>query len=218
MNLFDYIIWVPHSLYVLALVPQIIKNYRISGTIGVSFWMVFCRFAGEMAYSQYTHLLGLPLVYRTLIPTYTFMLFVLLMQIAYYADTKVKRRSVLFLTAWVVFLSTCSLVLSKFYPVQVGNSLGWVAVILLATAQMPQVYKNWQRKTMHGFSLLYTVMMGLGSFIELCYVIYLQLPVQTLASCIRSLTFYSIYWFQFFTYRHTGPCVENEEDEEGDLF
>lgn len=218
MNLFDYIIWVPHSLYVLALFPQIFKNYRLSATVGVSFWMVFCRFAGEMAYSQYTHLLGLPLVYRLLIPTYTFMLFVLLIQIAYYAETPAKSRSVLFLTSWVIFLSICSFVLSKFYPVQVGNVLGWIAVCLLATSQMPQVYKNWQRQSMHGFSLLYTLMMGFGSFVELCYVIYLQLPVQTLASCIRSLTFYSIYWFQFVKYRHIGPCTENEEEEEGDLF
>ena len=218
MNFLDYIIWVPHSLYVLALVPQIVKNHSLGSTLGVSFWMVFCRFAGEMAYSQYTHLLGLPMVYRMLIPCYTFMLFVLLVQIAYYAESTVTRRRIIFAVSWVIFLAICTLVLSQFYPVQVGNSLGWVAVCLLATAQMPQVYKNWQRQSMHGFSLIYTIMMGFGSFVELCYVIYMQLPVQTLASCIRSLTFYSIYWFQFVAYHHTGPCRENEEEEEGDLF
>lgn len=204
MTWFDIVLWVPQTLYASAIIPQMVKNYRLKSTAGLSLPMVFARFSGELAYTTYIHLLGLPLVYRIMIPVYTFNIGVLLLQAAWYAPDAQYRRRVLIGMASALLLTMCGALLSRWSPVLVGRYAGWLAVCILAFSQMPQVYKNYMRSSVHGFSLGYTLLMGTGSFIELCYVIYLQLPVQTLASCTRSLFFYTIYWYQFIRYRHDG--------------
>lgn len=171
--------------------------------------MVFSRFSGELSYIVYIYSLGLPMVYKVMIPIYTFNIGMVLVQAMYYAPNAQYRRKVItyMITALALFIVGWSL--SRWFPVFVGRYAGWLAVSTLAFAQIPQAYKNYTRKSVHGFSLGYTLLMGLGSFIELCYVIVLQLPVQTLASCTRSLFFYTIYWYQFIKYAHDG--VDEQE-------
>ena len=68
MNLLPIIMWIPQTLYASAIIPQIVKNYRLRSTAGVSLHMVFARFVGELSYITYIYLLGLPLVYKVMIP------------------------------------------------------------------------------------------------------------------------------------------------------
>lgn len=204
MTWFQIIQWVPHTLYASAIIPQMIKNYRLKSTQGLSLPMVFARFSGEVSYTFYIYLLGLPMVYRVMIPIYTMNLGILLVQAAWYAPTKEYRSRVFWGMGGVLFCMFAVMPLVWLYPVWMGKYAGWLAVCTLAFSQAPQVYKNYRRQSVHGFSLGYTLLMGFGSFIELLYVIYLQLPVQTLASCTRSLLFYTIYWYQFIRYAHDG--------------
>lgn len=204
MTWFDIFIWVPHTLYACAIVPQIIKNYRLKSTHGLSLPMIFSRFSGEVSYIFYIYLLGLPMVYRVMIPIYTFNLGLLLVQAAWYAPDQEYRTRVFFGMVAVVTCAIGAVPLVWYWPVFMGKYAGWLAVCTLAFSQAPQVYKNYKRQSVHGFSLVYTLLMGAGSFVELLYVVYLQLPVQTLASCTRSLLFYTIYWYQFIRYAHDG--------------
>jgi uncharacterized protein with PQ loop repeat len=202
MNIFDIVFWIPHTLYATAILPQIYKNYHLRSTAGLSIPMVFSRFSGELSYIIYIYSLGLPMVYKVMIPIYTFNIGMVLVQAMYYAPNKVYRGKVIMYMAIALSLFASGWTLAQAWPVFVGRYAGWLAVSTLAFAQIPQAYKNYTRKSVHGFSLGYTLLMGLGSFIELCYVIALQLPVQTLASCTRSLFFYTIYWYQFIKYTH----------------
>ena len=203
MTWFDIVLWIPQTLYASAIIPQVIKNYKLKSTTGLSLPMVFARFSGELAYIIYIYLLGLPMVYRVMIPVYTFNIGFLLVQAAWYAPSQEYRTRVL-IGMITLSIAGAGVLLGRLAPVLVGRYAGWLAVCILAFSQMPQVYKNYHRRSVHGFSLGYTLLMGSGSFIELCYVIYLQLPVQTLTSCIRSLFFYTIYWYQFIKYAHDG--------------
>lgn len=206
---FSYVIWVPLTLYSLAIIPQIIKNYRLRSTQGLSVPMVFARFFGELSYILYIYLLGLPLVYRVMIPIYTANIGIILLQAMYYAPTRVYRLTVISLMLTALSMFSIGFGLSYIFPVLVGRYAGWIAVSVLSCAQIPQAYKNYRRGSVHGFSLGYTLLMGAGSFIELLYVIYLQLPLQTLSNCIRSLLFYTVYWYQFARYMHDG--VDEQE-------
>lgn len=206
---FSYVIWVPLTLYSLAIIPQIIKNYRLQSTLGLSIPMVFARFFGELSYILYIYLLGLPLVYRVMIPMYTANIGIILLQAMYYAPTRRYRFTVISLMLFALACFMFGGILSRLFPTQVGKYAGWIAVSILSCAQIPQAYKNYRRESVHGFSLGYTLLMGAGSFIELLYVIYLQLPLQTLSNCIRSLLFYTVYWYQFARYMHDG--VDEQE-------
>ena len=67
--------------------------------------MVFSRFTGELSYIVYIYALGLPMVYKVMIPVYTFNIGLVITQAMYFAPTPLYRRRVLtyMITALSIF-------------------------------------------------------------------------------------------------------------------
>ena len=86
-------------------------------------------------------------------------------------------------------------------PWRGGMLSGWIGIALYTICEIPQVYKNYLRKSVQGFSFLFASMLAVGAAIEATLTLLLGLPKPTLASSIRILSFYVIYCMQFMSYR-----------------
>jgi len=193
--------WIPMTLYVLAALPQAWTNMRLRSTQGLSMLMIFIRFSTGLFYNTYINLCGLPLSYRVMMFLYTLSFSVLVVQGYRYSSQamqKVLKRGY----ASIVSLLLISLVVALWYPYQVGYMIGTCAVTASVFTDLPQVIKNYRRKTMKGFSFYFATLLGLGAILELCIALWFSLPFPTVFSAARAASYSFVFWAQFFLYRN----------------
>lgn len=193
--------WLPLSLYVIAIIPQVLLSYRTKSAKGVSQSMVFLRFAAMSVYTVYLQLCQLTLAHRVMMPIYLCMVGFLVFQGYHYEtnERKVHWMRVSYSVLALFLFGSC--VLAIWYPWTTGFFLGTVGMSLAWLTDLPQVYKNWQRKSTKGFSFFFPSIIGVGATIEFMLAIYLQLPLPTILNTFRAITYYLIYCVQFGLYR-----------------
>ena len=190
------ITWVPLAIYTLAALPQFITSLRTRSAAGVSQGMIYIRLTAVSFYLIYAFSCGLPLAYRVMMPIYWIMLGSLGLQGYLYDSDHTHQR---IMRLGYGFSALCIIVMAliaQFDPYDAGMVSGWIALSGYAVCEIPQVYKNYRRKTLKGFNFFFPSFLALGAGIELVSGIMLGLPKPTLASSIRIITFYLIYCFQ----------------------
>ena len=204
MTWFDFLLWVPYTLYFAAFVPQIFKNHREKSTDGLSSSMVVVRFSADLLYVLCAYLLALPLVYKVMIPLCCIAMAKLGVQEYWYSEESDERNRLL----WVYAGITVSVVLLGFVgtvmPVMIGTLCGWGAMILYCSAELPQLYQNYDRKSLEGYSFALPILIAAGSMLEVFLVIALRLPRQPLYAALRGVLFFCIYTAQYVKYHLIG--------------
>lgn len=194
----DIGMWVVLFFYVACFVPQIIKNYQLRSTQGLSQAAIFTFFVAHTYLLFYTFLNNLLLPYKIVAPLQFLGISIIVAQRFYYHGLSNK----LFLCG------TLGAMLSAFFcmpfiwfnPVLMGNLAGWIAFSFFTLQPIPQIIKIYQEKSVKGFSFGFVTLIGFAASFECIIVLIKGLPVQTLMMTIRSMVVYLVFCIQFWLY------------------
>lgn len=198
---YEWLAWIPFTVYYFSGMPQIVLNYQNKSTAGLSYRMIFFDYTGNLATTIYTFLLLLPLACRVLEPLCLFNIAILVFQCFYYCREAGAR---FFLAASYVLLHVVAgamLVTAWWYPREIGNAMGWVSVLVQLFTQLPQVIKNYQRKSVRGLSFAYVSLLGFAGCMEMGISLMLKLPIQNVLNGVRAVVYYLLLCWQFYVYR-----------------
>jgi len=194
-------LWVPLSLYVSAIWMQILKNFHIKSTKGISFCLGLFFYVGVFSGTLYVYFLNLPLAFKVMIIFQAIAITTLAFQQYAYASFQQIKRRTLTLYGFATTLFVLALGLAYFYPFTVGHISGWICIVTLALSRIPQIIKIFLRKTTSGFSLGFVLLGITAELIELTSVIVLKLPIQSIIDASRRLLIDTIFLSQFYLYR-----------------
>lgn len=198
------ITWVPLAMYTLAALPQFITSLRTKSAKGVSQGMIYIRLTAVSFYVIYAFSCGLPLAYRVLMPVYWVMLGSLGLQGYLYDSDHTHQRMMRLGYGFSALCATVMIMVARFDPYDAGMVSGWIALCGYAVCEIPQVYKNYRRRSLKGFNFFFPSFLALGAVIELIAGLVLGYPKPTLASSVRILTFYAIYCAQYLRFHVLG--------------
>ena len=195
--------WIAHTLFFLGLLPQIVLNYRLKSTKGLSDLLLIGYFNGYVSYLYYTFCLDLPLAYKVILPMATIAMMIMIFQRFLYLDKLTKKDKSLLAFYLFNFLFVISLIpLATKYPIYVGHFFGWLMMFIWATYQIPQVFKVFIDKSVVGFSFALVSSIGFGDLVELIAAITLKLPMPTLLNDFRGVFIYLVFCVQFWMYKN----------------
>ncbi len=201
---YSVLMWLPISLYAIAPWPQVRTNYRRGDAVGLSHWMLFLRIFAVSSYTVYVYLLDLPLAHKLLYPICLSGLITLAIQGYYYDHHRSAQRWLRFAYFKQITVLAALVVMGFWYPIQAGMLAGWCAVVTGVMSDMPQIYRNWWRKSTVGFNILFSSAIGFGGICDLILSFVYGLPLPTILATARVTICYFIYLTQFFVYRQRG--------------
>lgn len=185
-----YITWCVNILYISALIPQIVLNYRRRSTQGVSDGMLLLYFSAYCAKMIYSYNCQLPLAYRVQSPISTFLVFLLLIQRWNYKSenhsffvNKVQGLFLFFAVCWSA---------SFFYPYRVGYFCGWITAICFALYQLPQLIRVYRTQSSQGISRLFVGILLLATSLEFFSSLLLKLPLPSCLNGLRGIITYTL--------------------------
>jgi len=176
-------------------------NYRLRSTAGVSTLMLFLRYITAEAQIQYLYLLSLPLAWRVLILPQYVALIVLITQEAWYSHRTIIRQ--LIITALIIITAVWG---SLFWhgwhhnSFIAGHYAGWVMFVLSFVNALPQIFKNWHRKSVQGYSIWFVLFGLIAVTFDYSLATIISVPLQTHLNYIRAILYSFIELFQFYLY------------------
>ena len=211
-----YATWMVASIFFLALVPQMLLNYRLKSTAGLSDSMLLMYFTAYAFEVGYVYMLNLPLSYRVMMPCGFIAVIVMVMQRLYYAPSYGSKR---FINLLYYITGTIGIIIGVgFYDhIMAGRLAGWVAMGGFALAYVPQLIRVHTTKSVHGLSLLFIFMLGMACTVEFIVSLYLGLPIPSLANGFRGMLFNIIFLVQFWMYKKPFVIAEDSILEETQL-
>jgi len=201
--------WVIQISFWAGLFQQVLLNFRIKSTRGLSDLMLIGYFYGFMTYSYYIFLFPFPLAYKIMVPISVVTMLVMIVQrFVYEQKYKTDKKLLAFFCA-----SACAafaiLPYAYAYPKLVGNTAGWISILIWGSYQLPQVFKNYTRQSVAGFSFVLLNLCALGDILEFTVAFVIGLPIQTKANGARGIIIYLIFCVQFWKYKFSKHTQEN---------
>ncbi len=200
-GIYEWLAWLPFTIYYLAGLPQILLNRHNNSTAGLSYRMVFFDYTGAMTTTIYTFLLMLPLACRVLEPLCMLNITVLVIQCFYYCRDKEARWFLVASYAALHAVAGTMLLVAWWHPEPIGMAMGWISVGVQFFTQLPQVLKNKARRSVKGLSFVYISLLGLGGLLEMIISYILKLPVQNFFNGLRAVGYYTVLCWQFGRYK-----------------
>lgn len=196
---------------------QIAKSHRLNTAVGISAIMLMMRYAAAISQITYLNMLDTPLLYRTMVMPQWALIVVMVWQQVYYAPDPVERWGV----AGTFVALMCAWFAAIAYGLAgnaelVGNFAGWLLFWICTCIQVPQIYWNWRRRSVHGYSLRFVVFSMTAISIDFLLAHIIGLPIQTYWVYTGALIYRGIELLQFWLYPHTGP--DGEVDLEDRLY
>ena len=192
--------WLIQIIYAANFIPQIWLNYRLKSLRGLSdlYLMAFlCAYIGELFYF---YCLDFPTAYKAMIFVFLAEILIMTYQRFLYGGSTPKKY--LAIAYGIIALITTSIIpLALQQPCTIGNAAGWFMVSIWSVYQIPQVIKNYARKSVKGFSFLSATLIACGALLELSLALITHLPIQTVFKTSRSILVYLIFCGQFYWYR-----------------
>jgi len=204
---YSVLLWIPVSLYAIAPWPQVRTNYVRGDAVGLSHWMLYLRIFAVSSYTVYVYLLNLPLAQKLLYPVCLSGLVTLAMQGYYYDRERSTQRWLRAAYFKQVVVLIALMAMSFWYPIRAGMLAGWCAVLMGVMSDLPQIYRNWRRKSTVGFNILFSSAIGFGGMSDLTLSWIYALPLPTILATTRVTVCYFIYLLQFFVYRKRDLSV-----------
>ncbi|MCF7799711.1 PQ-loop repeat-containing protein [Candidatus Babeliales bacterium] len=194
--------WIAQILFFVGLIPQILLNYKLKSTSGLSELLLVGYLNGYIAYLYYTFCCNLPAAYKTIIPIATIAMLIMVFQRFYYVQKLDKKSYKILFFYFLNFLFAISVLpLAMNYKNIVGSFLGWIMAFIWATYQIPQIFKIFKNKTTFGYSFLLVSLIGIGDLVELTGALILNLPMPTILNALRGFLIYLIFCLQFWIFK-----------------
>ena len=203
--------WIAHTLFFLGIIPQIMLNYKLKSTEGLSNLLLIGYLNGYIAYCYYTFCLNLPIVYKVMVPISTATMLILIFQRFLYLSSFVKKEK-FFLGLYFlnIFIALALIPIAKNYPIVFGYFFGWLMMFIWATYQIPQIVKVFVEKSVQGFSFGLVSLIGIGDIFECVGGLILGLPIPTLLNDFRGIFIYLLFCIQFWLYKNKNKIVEQQ--------
>lgn len=199
-----FLTWVINIAFWASLIPQMLLNFKLKTTRGLSDAMLYCYFIGYLTYVYYIFCFNLPLSYKVMGPLSFLIVLVIVGQRFLYDQA--YKKDIYLLSLYLIsgiaglLLLPCS-INNRCY---IGNITGWFQVFIWFSYQIPQAIKVHVSKSVFGFSFLLVSLIMLGELIELLIAISLGFPVQTIVNGLRGIIMYLIFCLQFWLYSGEG--------------
>jgi len=192
-------LWVVNFSYVLALLPQIILNYKIKSTNGLSDLYLVGYFSGYATNFFYVYAKNFHTAFKVRAILAVFVVSIMIVQRFFYNRSSVKTQTKkLYAVDFLFFLLLIPFVFK--YPRIIGEVTGWALVFIWSFYQLPQVFKIYKTKSVEGFSFILVSLIGIGNLVELILAYIMNHPIQTYVIAIRGIIIYCIFCFQFWLY------------------
>ena len=194
-------IWIFHIMAATGILPQILLNYKLKSTAGLSNTYISIYISGYVFHLLYVFCLDLPIAYKVMGPLLFFLVLVLVFQRFIYNKDKAKNHPVK-LYCMNFFIISFLIALAINFPIKIGHLAGWISVAIWTIYQLPQVFKIYSKKSVVGFSFAAVSCGGFQNFLELAATLALGLPLQSLFVALRGIIFFAIFCFQFWIYKN----------------
>ena len=196
--------WIVNTIYVVGLIPQIRLNVKMRSTHGLSDTMLFGYLTAYMCHAYYVFCLGFPQSYKVMVPLAMTGVFTMVVQRFYY-NSFLLHTPYLALYTGLFGVALAVLPFAYYFPTEVGHGAGWLALILWAIYQLPQIIKIFRRKSVRGFSFSFVTIMTIGLVLELTSALLLRVPgsmrfMPLIFTSVRGLLIYCVYCVQFWLY------------------
>lgn len=194
------LLWCIPLINLVGLFGQVRKNWHLRSTAGMNNWSLWTSHVAMMSFAMYCHLLHLPLSLRVLVPIEATVLTFLVVQAVWYEQSIERRHATLRWHSAVVLGAGCLWCVSAYAPLAVGQVLGWLGVVMVALAQLPQIIQHWRTKSVAGYSKIMLASATISATLLIWISLVLSLPLPSLANSIRALIKRLILWWQVFLY------------------
>ncbi len=188
-------------IFILSLLPQIILNYKIRSTKGLSDLFILASLNGQFSYLIYAFSKDLPVIYKIINPIYALLFLVVIFQRFYYSDKTKKDKKILRLYSINVLVLVYLFYLIYFQGASLVNIIGWVPVGIGLCKKVPQMFKVYRAKSVHGFSMFFILLSLFSYFLETIAGLILNLPAPVLMNGLRGFLVNLVFLFQFKLYK-----------------
>jgi uncharacterized protein with PQ loop repeat len=185
---------------IFAISCQIALSARLRSVEGVSTYMLTLRYIAASSQVLYLNFLNMAFGYRVMIMPQWLLLCVMLYQQIRFAETKDNARFVSIawvsiLTAWITAIGV-----GFKHPALIGHAGGWLMVMLGTVTQLPQIIRNWRRKSVKGYSKKYVIFSVFAYVFDLTLAAIIGVPIQTYITYGRAISYRAIELLQFSWY------------------
>ena len=195
MSFSSICVWCMNIGYAAAIIPQVVLNYRLKTTSGLSDFYLLGYFIGYVNFLLYAYGLNFSLAYKMVMPFTLSIISLMIFQRFLYKEVCSVKLYILSFS----FLAAVTLAFLH-YPVVIGKIAGWVAMITFSIYQFPQVLRLYKAKSVYGFSFFLISVIGIGNCLEFIISWALSWPLQSQLIALRGLVYYAIFCVQFWLY------------------
>lgn len=191
--------WIALAFYFGCLIPQIIENYQLKSTRGLSDFSLYLFYLAHVSLYFYTFLTDLPLAYKTIAPWQSTAMVVIMIQRLYYGGISTDKFYSFIVIASSVLAVAC-IPVAFFVPELIASITGWICVVAFAVQPLPQVIKIFKERSVHGFSFNFVLLKTVAVASELMFALLRHLPIQTFVMVSLGATFQVVFFLQFWLY------------------
>ncbi|MFH1461572.1 MAG: PQ-loop repeat-containing protein [bacterium] len=197
----NILIFIANLIFILSLFPQILLNYKIRSTKGLSDLFILASLNGQFSYLIYSFIKDLPFIYKIINPIYAFLFSIIIFQRFYYSDGSSKDKFILrfYIINLFILIYLSYLIFNGLTTL--GSLLGWIPLGIGLWKKVPQILKVYKTKSVYGFSLFCIILSLISYMFEASAGFMLDLPVPVLLNDLRGFFINFLFLFQFWTYK-----------------
>ncbi len=199
----NFLIIVSNLFFISSLIPQILLNYKIKSTNGLSTVFILTLLNSGYFYLIYSFANNLPIGYKIINIIYTFLVSFIIFQRFKYSqnnlDKEIKFFSIFILNIFILFFIGY-LIYFKFYSY--AYLIGWIPVGIGFWKKLPQIFKIYRNKSVHGFSFYFILISLSANFCEISANFLLNIPIPLIVNNFRGILVNLVFLGQFFIYRN----------------
>ena len=196
----ELLIWFPPLINIFALSCQVSLSARLRSVQGVSSYMLMLRYIALSVQILYLYFLHMPFGYRVMIIPQALLIVAMMFQQVYYAKSSFSKWSFAGLWGMVVLGWFGAITAGQYNPHFVGHASGWLMAFIGTVTQLPQIVRNWRRKSVKGYSRPYVIFSITAYAFDLTLATILGVPIQTHVTYIRAISYRCIELMQFHWY------------------
>ncbi|MFH0898550.1 MAG: PQ-loop repeat-containing protein [bacterium] len=193
-------LWGMHLFYLTSFIPQIVINFKLQTSKGLSGVLLFGYLNGYLAFIYYFSCFNYSISHQIWNALQFLAVLILIFQRLYY-DSSNNFFKLFFLFLGNMIFATFFLPFAWSNPTLFGNISAWVAAFFFCISQFFQIGKIYTTKSVAGFSFWFVLMMLFGALLELTVVYIASYAFQSRLSLWRFVMGCGIYCFQFLMYR-----------------
>ena len=195
----NLLIIISNLFFVLSLIPQILLNYKIKSTNGLSDLFILTLLNSSYFYLVYSFSNNLPIVYKVVNITYLVLICLIIFQRFKYSKNNEKKFLFFYMfNILILFIVTC-LIYLKFLAY--AYLIGWIPVGIGIWKKVPQIFKIYRRKSVHGFSFYFILISLISNFFEVLGNFCLNLPIPMIVNNFRGILVNLVFLGQFLLYK-----------------